>query len=1191
MCRLSCKSAAKTCEPHGISVCMWNINGILTGKSKCDKLKDSNFLRTVQGQDIIALIETHVSPQTPLELDGYWTLRVDRPQSKNTRHFGGLAVFIKNELKKSNVKIVQKTLDYIWLKFDKTNIRMDEDIFMCIAYVPPSNSEYLAKIGIDVLEQIQNDIMKYSRIGQIVLTGDFNARTGTNLDFIENDDDIGSLSTNYIIDQEILQRKSFDTIVNTRGKEFLELCISSRIRILNGRTIGDTLGYNTCHKWNGSSVVDYTAVSETLISSDRIYYFKVHQTLGDLSDHCCISFKIKTPALTATEQSEVRINPFPIKYKWHKNAISQFQASMASDEIQVKLKHFIEKENCLSEHDMNQAAMEISDIYSLAAEKSLKIIDVQKKKPIKKSKNKEWYDKSLSQLKRQLYKCGKKLVNDPKNGDHRRNYFMLLKLYRKQCKTKYRQYRQQIINDLDQMHEKSPKAYWELVKKLKEEKNTNTSKISPSEWYSHFSKLADKNNFKHPSVINNEDYMNIETAPSFSELDFKIRENEISKSINKLKNNKACGPDGLCNEVLKYSQHIMLPVLAKLFNNVLLSGTYPNCWAEGHIKKIFKKGDLLDTNNYRGITITNVIGKLFNSILNNRIISFLDKYKKSNKEQISFKDGHRTSDHIFIIKTLIRKYKQDHKSIYACFIDFKKAFDSVSIPCLLYKLKQIGVTGHIYTLISDMYNKITLRVDVGNGLTDAFTSNIGVRQGDNLSPTLFNIFINDIPEIFHQNECNPVYMLNTPINCLLYADDLVVLSESEKGLQNSLNVLHKYCDKWGLTVNTSKTHTIIFNPKKKEQTCFFLDGIKLDPVKEIQYLGVILSQNGSFESTKSTLYKKGLKSLFKLKSIISPLPKISTCMHLFNHLVKPVLLYSSEVWSYSIFGEKNHINISTDNFEKLYNTRTSPIENALIKYNKMLLHLQTRSSNLAPYGELGVYPLYIDCIIRTLKYWSFIETKSTNTLLKEALDCDKYLHHNGIHTWYSYVVNIQKLSGINHNANYAPTPSDIMLIRNKLKTRYSDHWMESLDNKPTTLKNNKKKLRTYKLFKTQFNEEKYLNTIKNKDWKICLTKFRVSAHNLLIETGRHHNIKAEDRICKHCNLNEIEDEKHFLIECPLYTLLRQKLMQEVNKTYANINLLNALEQFCWIMSCETNEIMYSLAEYIFKAMELRKSHS
>lgn len=1175
---------------NGISVCMWNINGIISGSSNCSKIEDPDFVKNVEGNDIIALVETQISPNTPITLDGYLTFRKDRPQSKNARHFGGLAVLMKKDLRDLNVKIIHQTLDYMWIKFDKTNFNMNDDIYMCIAYIPPSNSQYLARLGVDILDQIQNDIMKFSKVGQIVLTGDLNARTANNLDLIDNDNDTATLSPDYIIDKQIPPRNNFDMVLNERGKELLDMCVSSRLRILNGRTVGDTLGYFTCHKWNGSSVVDYAVVSENLLACKRICYFKVHQTLGDLSDHCCISFKIRTPVIVKSGKGEENISPLPVNFKWHEDAICKFQTAMASDEVQIQIDNFMKKTLENSENGIDAAAIAVGDIYRLAAQKSLKISRRVKNKNIKKKINKAWYDRSLFRLKSDVSKCGRKLAMDPKNSDHRRNYFMLLKLYRKSCKRKYREYRKQVIHDLDQLHDKSPKTYWELVKKLKETSVTKSDKISPSEWYSHFSRLANKNNFKTPLILNEGDSITTVNMPSFTELDFKIKESEISKAIKKLKKNKACGPDGLCNEIFKFSQHIMLPLLAKLFNHLLISGKYPTSWAEGIIKTLFKKDDPYDPNNYRGITLSNSLGKLFNSIMNSRITTFLDKYDKMNMEQISFKEGHRTADHIFVIKTILSKYKKNHRSIYACFVDFRKAYDSVSIPCLLYKLHQIGVTGHMHSVIENMYSKTKLKVDVGIGLTEEFASNIGVRQGDNLSPTLFNIFINDLPDIFEADNCSPVTLKDSQISCLMYADDLVILSESADGLQNSLNALGGYCDKWGLTVNMTKTKVIVFNPKRKEQTKFSINGTELECVKEIAYLGIILSQNGSFDSTKSTLYKKGLKSLFKLKNIITPLPKISTCLHLFNHLVKPVILYSSEVWSYSIFGERNFAKITTDSFEKLYNTRTSPIEKILIKYCKMLLHLPSKASNVAPYGELGVYPVYIDCITRTLKYWSFIETKSPNALLREALGYDKELHDKGKYTWYSFARNIKKIAGIGP-CDIAPSLSEIKLIKKKLQTRYIKHWKNTIDGISEINNGKGKKLRTYKLFKIQFGEEKYLSTIKNREWKACLSKFRMSSHKLQIETGRHCNIKVEDRVCKHCNLNVIEDEKHFLMECPLYSTLREKMTEKIKSMCPNVLHLGIQDQFCWIMSSEIDEIIYALAQYTFHGMELRANHS
>ena len=585
-----------------------------------------------------------------------------------------------------------------------------------------------------------------------------------------------------------------------------------------------------------------------------------------------------------------------------------------------------------------------------------------------------------------------------------------------------------------------------------------------------------------------------------------------------------------------------------------------------------------------------MLGKLFNSIMNKRIVTFLNTNGKLNKEQIGFKEGHRTADHIFVIKSLIQKYKKVKKNIFACFVDLEKAFDSISIQCLLYKLQQIGVSGYMYRLIKNMYSKIKLRVDVETGLTREFMSDVGVRQGDNMSPTLFNIYINDIPDVFSRKQCHPVQLRDSYLNCLLYADDLVILSETEVGLQNCINSFQSYCDKWGLKINTTKTKTIIFNNKKSVQDTFLLNGVALEMVKEITYLGLVLNQSGSFESTKNMLYKKGLKSLFKLKSMISPMPKVDTCLHLFNHIVKPILLYGGETWSYSMFGERNFSKLCTTNLEKSYLSRTSPVEKAQLKFCKILLKLPTKASNVAPYGELGVYPLYIDCISRTLKYWSYIENHSTNSILKEALDCCKELHSKGTYTWYSFITNLQSIVGLNQNIGIAPNPKNIKLMITNLKKRYENHWHSVLNDDATGTNKSRTKLRTYRSFKRFFGLEKYLSLIKNEDIRACLTKFRLSAHKLRIERGRYLNIKPEERICEHCNLNAIEDEKHFVLECPLYDNLRKKLLSEITKVSPYFKQLDYDDQFCWIMSNNLESIIPVVAEYLFNATEIRKEY-
>ena len=102
-----------------------------------------------------------------------------------------------------------------------------------------------------------------------------------------------------------------------------------------------------------------------------------------------------------------------------------------------------------------------------------------------------------------------------------------------------------------------------------------------------------------------------------------------------------------------------------------------------------------------------------------------------------------------------------------------------------------------------------------------------------------------------------------------------------------------------------------------------------------------------------------------------------------------------------------------------------------------------------------------------------------------------------------------------------------------------------------------------------------------------MTKFRISAHNLMIEVGRHCNIKVEDRLCKHCNYDTIENEMHFLLECPKYKTLREIMLNKVESSYCNFGQLNHIDQFRLIMTSTLEDIIYALAEYLFKATELR----
>ena len=149
------------------------------------------------------------------------------------------------------------------------------------------------------------------------------------------------------------------------------------------------------------------------------------------------------------------------------------------------------------------------------------------------------------------------------------------------------------------------------------------------------------------------------------------------------------GLDLISYEVVKYSQHIMLPILKKTFNVILLTGCYPEMWCKGYIVPIFKSGCSRKPSNYRGISIFSCLGKLFNIVLNNRLDNFLTQNDIIDIRQIGFKQKCRTSDHMFILRSLVEKYTKKGKKLFACFIDFKKASDLVDHTYLLFNMQKL----------------------------------------------------------------------------------------------------------------------------------------------------------------------------------------------------------------------------------------------------------------------------------------------------------------------------------------------------------------------------------------------------------------------------------------------------------------------------------------------------------------------
>jgi len=166
-------------------------------------------------------------------------------------------------------------------------------------------------------------------------------------------------------------------------------------------------------------------------------------------------------------------------------------------------------------------------------------------------------------------------------------------------------------------------------------------------------------------------------------------------------------------------------------------------------------------------------------------------------EQNGFRPKWSCEDHIFSLLTILKNRKSQNKNTFVAFVDAEKAFDRIDRQFLLYKLLKIGITGKTYKMIKTIYDSSLCCLNINGKLTKTFDSNLGVRQGDTLSPTLFNVFVNDL--ITEINDLGLGIPLNNgeSISALLYADDIALIASSEQDLQRMLDTIYN----WGEMVN------------------------------------------------------------------------------------------------------------------------------------------------------------------------------------------------------------------------------------------------------------------------------------------------------------------------------------------------------------------------------------------------------
>ena len=755
----------------------------------------------------------------------------------------------------------------------------------------------------------------------------------------------------------------------------------------------------------------------------------------------------------------------------------------------------------------------------------------------KKSNDKPWFG-SCCKTARRKYHLAKKQYNRNNTPTNRANLTECSRQYKKTMNKFIAKHKKTTQQKLRNLQSKNPKDYWKFINSLKNKTATNTPTLE--EFYEHFKMLnmaeSSENDTQHrfPSSENN------------ASLNARITPDEILRGIKNLKNGKTSGLDNILNEHIKSTSNIFIPVYEKLFNIILDTGIFPEQWSTGCILPIYKsKGDLGDVKNYRPITILSCLGKLFTSIINTRLNDYLEEYMLLAEDQAGFRKQYSTLDHIYSLHALIEILKIKKQKLFACFVDFSSAFDSVWRAGLWHKLVQHNVNGKVFNVIFNMYEDIKSCVSLMGNNSGFFGSFAGVRQGENLSPVLFSIYLNDLGNFLLHNSDNGLkiygesedFMIYLRLIVLLYADDTIILANSENDLQAILNKFETYCQTWKLNINNDKTKIVIFGAKKTDSFNFKLNGKNVQITDKYKYLGIYFSQSRSFLTARKHIVEQAKKAMYLLFYRIHNLNlPVDLQLKLFDHTVLPILTYACEIWG----------------FEKL---------DMLEQIHTDFLRKITKSKKSTPlymlYAELGRFPLEIIIKSRIIGFWNKIilgKNTKTSYLLYQVL---RTMDHSCT-KWISNVKNILAHTGNNNiwiNQNDIQSLSINQIIKRTLIDQFLQEWASKL--------NNSTKGRNYSIFKDNTDLENYFILLP-KHLYLNMVKFRTCNHKLPVETGRWNGIDYADRICRLCDKQTIGDEFHYILECSFFQSVRQRLIPQRYYTRPNIlkyhDLLNLQDE-------------------------------
>ena len=974
-----------------------NVDSIITNQRRNSLL---NFLK-IHNPDIVAISETKLNSKHKIDFKDYNIIRRDRP---NATQGGGVAILIRKNLKFRRLMLSEveqfKNLEIVTISL---NLPDNQKLYIIAAYAAYGERLSFNKEIETLFQVLQLD----DPDNYFVMAGDLNARHTSWLN--QSFNTRGTFLKKWLDDNEIKYKlKLYTSSLPSypRGNSYLDLCIAdTRLEVSKFNKTGkvETLEYDSDHNAiqmqisykndnyfilekrennhkfnfrnsNWEKFSDYLAQTYNLkIPNNRnLSNEEIDSYLKDINEAIKITMNNTIPKIKSKNSMEcyqtplikkihkqkskliTKINKFYKNFQTHnnrelsllQNKLITLKALLKQEYINSINKHWAEKVSKIPVNDSKNMFPQVNQIFRAKGKVLIPQLKIQTQdRPFLQDANvninsllKDEADKFIISNEEDKLK----IIGTHFQNTHTKFLHLGREGLNRIIQRKISNFEQEIINDND-----NNKATLIFSNDL------NSDNINALE----------------------EKIPNLFTS--------KTRLKNIFKNLN---NKKSSGIDGIPNIVLKHITPRIINDYCILFNNMLNNSFFPTNWKKSKITPIPKKGkDSVSPGDFRPISLLPNISKVFEVIVKDSLLQLCAEKDIINESQFGFRHKHSTIHAINKLTSDVCWAINNKHYVGACLIDLEKAFDTVWIDGLIFKLLKNTFPTYLIKIIREMITGKSFIITDGNITLDKdFLVLNGLHQGAVLSPILFNIYTHEILKM---------YGINSDVNkrAIAFADDIVIytigkkIPEIQESLQDLFEKVQYYMHTWKLKINVLKCETILFRPPLNQSSRSARRNWRTFQIKEqkeggepvphktlVKYLGFNLDQTLYFNKHIDIQLRKATNAFSMLKRLVYNKHlnyKIKIKCYLL--IIRPLLTYACPIW----------YNISPSIMERIRIFERKCLRACLGKYRTAESDYQKYISNEEIYNLANVNKIDTQILKITRNHFANTRTVKDNSLI------------------------------------------------------------------------------------------------------------------------------------------------------------------------------------------------------------------